>query len=187
MAEAPAKNSILKVILPVAVIVVAAILALSLLKKQGGGAKHSAVAQEGQTIEDISLARFQGAQTRLSEFKGKVFLVNFWASWCSACMIEMPSIVRLWNEFKGQGLEVLAVNVDENPTAVVPGLTKKLMMEFPILVDPENRLADIFDVHAIPTTVVLDRNRKVLLIDSGERNWNGADVHEQMKRWLAEK
>lgn len=187
MSEAPRKTSILKVILPVLVIVGGAVLALSLLKKHAVPAGHPAPAHEGQVLEDVTLTRFGGEKTQLSAFKGKVFLVNFWASWCSACMIEMPSIVKLWNEFKDQGLEVVAVNVDENPGAVVPEITKRLSMWFPILVDQENQLADIFDVHAIPTTIVLDRNRKVLLIDSGERDWNSSEVHEQMKRWLSEK
>ena len=191
MSEASHKTSIFKVILPVVVIVAVAVGALSYLKKQAGvQSKHSAtgmVAKEGSTLEDVEVTPFQGQKRRLSSFKGKIFIMNFWASWCSACVLEMPSIVRLWHEFRTEGLEVLAVNVDENPSAVVPRLTKKLEMDFPVLVDPENSLADIFDVHAIPTTVIFDKNRKILLIDSGERDWNSSEVKEQVKRWLSEK
>jgi thiol-disulfide isomerase/thioredoxin len=187
MSEGSRKISVLKVILPVVGVLAAAVLALSLLKKQGDRSHAPGTIAQGQTIEDVELTVFGNGRKRLSEFKGKVFLVNFWASWCSACLVEMPSIVRLWREFKDQGLEVLAVDVDENPDRVVPGIAKRLSMEFPILIDPDNQLADLFDVHAIPTTVILNRDRKVLLIDSGERDWSSPEVREQMKRWLSSK
>jgi thiol-disulfide isomerase/thioredoxin len=172
--------------LPILVILVAVVGGLSLVKKQ---AVHShgaqAQVQEGTVLTDFNLNRFQGKDAPVSAQPGKVFLINFWASWCEACMTEMPSIVKLWSEYHAQGFEVLAVNVDENPAAVIPGISKKLHMDFPIFVDKDQALGDLFDIRAIPTSIIIDKNRKVLFVDTGERDWDGKEVRDQLKQWLS--
>src|SRR5262245_13806980 len=80
---------------------------------------------------DLKLKAVGSSETvTLSKFAGKVVLINFWASWCSACMDEMPSIQKLHDTLKSEGFEVVGVNVDENPETVVPAIAKKLHLSF---------------------------------------------------------
>lgn len=139
------------------------------------------------SLPDFDLYGFANIELKshkFSELKGKLFIINFWASWCDACIEEMPSIVSLYNEFKDQGLEVIGVNVDENPDRVVPPILQKLGMKFPIIIDKEQKLSDLFDVSAIPLTAVVDKNRRILKSVSGEHNWNSPQTRSQIKEWL---
>jgi len=185
----PRKHSVLKILAPVAVIVAmvgGGLFALSRMAGNPGPADVAVVV--GATIPDFELQDLQGKKSKFSDLgaKGtKVIMINFWATWCEACVVEMPSIVELRRSFKDRGFEVLAVNVDENPTAVVPKAARELGIDFPVYIDPETKLAALFDVHAIPLTVIIDKTGKVLFVESGERNWNGSDIREQMERWLS--
>ena len=122
-----------------------------------------------------------GKKVKLSSFKGKALLVNFWASWCEACMEEMPTIVKLHNTLKGEGFDVVSINVDEDPAKVVPGIVKKFGMEFPVYVDHEEKLAAAFHVVAIPYNIVIGKNNKVSWTESGERDWASQEVLEKIR------
>ncbi|MGZ3698075.1 MAG: TlpA disulfide reductase family protein, partial [Bdellovibrionota bacterium] len=129
--------------------------------------------------------KWGGGVVKASELKPKVTLVNFWATWCEACMEEMPSILKLRGRFKDRGFEVVAVNVDENPEAVLPATLKQLGIDFPVYIDKEGQVAGLFDVHAIPLTVMINSSRKVLLVQDGERNWMDEDLLSKMEKWLS--
>jgi thiol-disulfide isomerase/thioredoxin len=176
----------------VAVIVAAAVGGLLFIKSQVRNPMHPEGEAPpeiavGATLPDFELVPLGGGQPVASSRLGaRVILVNFWATWCEACMIEMPSIEKLRAAYRSRGFEVVAVNVDENPDAVVPRVIKQLGLSFPIYVDKDARLAELFDVHAIPLTVILDnRTRKILFIESGERDWNGADIRSRLDSWLS--
>ncbi len=188
-------RSLWKVFVPVLVVLSLVFVTLSVLKSQmkrplnsAGDANSLAVAEirVGSTLEDLSFERLGAPPLRLSELKAKVVLVNFWATWCDACVVEMPSILALWKKYHAQGFEVISVNVDENPEAVVPRAVAAMKLEFPVAVDRGSKLSERFDVHAIPLTVILDRNRKILAVEDGERDWNGKKVQTLLEGWLAQ-
>ena len=139
---------------------------------------------EGNTLPDFELTKLDGTKTRVSAINGKVFMINFWATWCEACMEEMPSIVTLREHYSAKEFEVLGINVDENQTEVVPAVARKVGIKFPLFSDPENRLAEMFDVHAIPLTVILNKTRKILLVEPGGRDWNADEMHQLIDKWL---
>lgn len=139
---------------------------------------------EGAELPNLSLTYLDGKKTMLADLPHKVTMINFWATWCEACLEEMPSIVSLRNQFSSQGFEVLGVNVDEDPERVAPGMVQKFNMPFPILTDKNGELAQMFDVHAIPLTVIISKNRKILFVESGGREWNTEDIQQMMKNWL---
>jgi len=118
----------------------------------------------GQILPDFKLTSIAGEKISVSTLKSKVILINFWASWCEACMQEMPSLVKLHKTFKDHGFEILAINLDDNPEMMVPRIKKQYYIEFPLFMDPENVLADLFDVHAIPLTIVMNAQRKILFV-----------------------
>lgn len=174
---------VLKMLLPVVVLLVVAVAGLTFIRKTMDTHRHADV-QVGTVMEDFSLTTLDGNQKPLSALGHRIVLINFWATWCDACIVEMPSLVALREKYSPRKFEVLAVSVDENPRSVVPRFIEKLNLTFPIYTDSDNTLSDLFDVHAIPHTVILDQNRKVLLVESGERDWNSESVHKLMEEWL---
>lgn len=192
------RKSLIKAFLPVVIIILVVVGALYVIKAQmpqklaatttveGQQAAAPQGAQVGATLPDFQLTGIAGGKSaKLSEFHGGVTLVNFWATWCEACMEEMPSIVQLRDAYKDKGFEVVGVNLDENSATVVPKAIKQLKIQFPVFQDPENKIAEYFDVHAIPLSVVLNKDRKILYIENGERNWNDQESRTQLEKWLA--
>lgn len=175
-----------KVIISIMAILVAVTMALMLVKSQIKPRKATATfVQVGEKVPDFKIAKFNGKESLASEHKFKVAMVSFWASWCDACMIEMPSIIKLYNSYKDKGLDVFAINIDENPETVLPRLSKEFGPSFPLYTDPNQAAADVFDLHAIPFTVIIDKNFRILFIENGERDWNSGDVRRQMEQWLS--
>ena len=87
----------------------------------------------------------------------------------------------------GRYLGGMGINVDDNPQSVVPEVLKELKIDFPIFRDSEDgELSDLFDVHAIPMTVIVNKARKVVYVENGERDWYGNDIRDQLDRWLKE-
>jgi thiol-disulfide isomerase/thioredoxin len=140
----------------------------------GGHTTHAAALTEAPEADLITVA--DGKKVKLSSFKGKALLVNFWASWCEACMEEMPTIVKLHNTLKNEAFEVVSINVDEDPAKVVPGIVKKFGMEFPVYVDSEEKLAAAFHVVAIPYNIVIGKDHKISWTESGERDWASDEI-----------
>ncbi|MGZ3708413.1 MAG: TlpA family protein disulfide reductase [Bdellovibrionota bacterium] len=177
-------------IIPIVMIIGLVVGTLTVIKTRFGGARpHDGPSafevREGSTVPDLTLQKYPNGETTLSQLSGKVVLINFWATWCEACMEEMPSILKLRGRFKDRGFEVVAVNVDENPEAVLPATLKQLGIDFPVYIDKEGQVAGLFDVHAIPLTVMINSSRKVLLVQDGERNWMDEDLLSKMEKWLS--
>lgn len=139
----------------------------------------------GSSLPNFTLTRIDGSRVQVSDLKGKVFLINFWATWCDACMEEMPSIVKLHQIFSSKGFEVLGINLDENPEARVPQAVRDLHLDFPLFKDPDGKTAELFDVHAIPLTVIIDRNRNILFLKDGGLDWSAPSIQAELNRWLS--
>ena len=173
-------------LLPVIGILVVVILALVLIKSQMGrlsGGEHGGV-QIGQVAPDFDLIQVGGPETKLSTIKAKVILINFWASWCDGCLAEMPSIASLWQNFRDKGFEVVSINVEENPEATVPRAISRLRIPFPVYVDRGQAASTIFEVSGLPHSVILDKGRKLLFIETGARNWDDQGSRTQLEKWL---
>jgi thiol-disulfide isomerase/thioredoxin len=140
----------------------------------------------GSQIADLDLTRLDGVSLKLSQMNQKIYLVNFWASWCEGCMSEMESLVRLREAYHSRGVEIISINLDENSQIVVPKVKEEFGIEFPLFKDVNGQLSDVFDVHAIPLSVVLDQKRHVLLIQDGELDWNSTEFRNQLEKWLSE-
>jgi peroxiredoxin len=109
----------------------------------------------------------------LSEFKGKVVFLNFWATWCKPCEEEMPSMERLHRRFQGQGLVVLAISEDAGGAAVVRPYLKKHNLSFPVGLDPTSSVASLYGVWGVPSTFIIDRRGTRALYANGPRDWDG--------------
>lgn len=112
----------------------------------------------------------------LSEFKGKVVFLNFWATWCKPCEQEMPSMERLHRRFKDQGLVVLAISEDVGGASVVAPYLKKHKLSFPVGLDPKSSVASLYGVWGVPSTFIIDRRGNRALYANGPREWDGPEA-----------
>ena len=120
----------------------------------GGGAGASA----GQVAPDFVLPAYVGGSSvSLSQYKGQVVLVNFWATWCGPCRLEMPALQARYDGLKDQGFTVLAVNLDE-PLEDAALFADELALTFPVLLDPGAQVFDLYRVRGYPTTYLINRD-----------------------------
>ena len=115
-----------------------------------------AVDLSGQKAEDFTLNDLAGKPVRLSSLRGKVVMLDFWATWCGPCRIEMPNVQKLHDQFRKKGLVVLGVNYGERPEAVRPFL-KQTGYSFRILMDREQKVGMRYQVSGIPTLFIIDK------------------------------
>lgn len=126
-----------------------------------------------QPAREFSVTTPDNRQLRLSDFKGKVVFLNFWATWCKPCEEEMPAMERLHQRFKDKGLVVLAISEDSDGAAVIVPYVKKHRLTFPVGVDPKMSVAGLYGVWAIPSTFIIDKRGNRALYANGPREWDG--------------
>jgi len=115
---------------------------------------------------DFTLKSDTGENIRLSELKGEVVMINFWASWCGPCRKEMPELAQIQSEFEDLGFVILGVNVEEDSTKANELLAKN-PVNFPILYDTENKVTELFRVDAMPSTILVDRDGNMRYLHKG--------------------
>jgi thiol-disulfide isomerase/thioredoxin/Cu/Ag efflux protein CusF len=120
---------------------------------------------------DFALPTLSGETIRLSDLRGKVVLLNFWATWCVPCRTEMPTLEELYQRYKERGLEVVAVNLDALSTAGVEAFLKEVAVTFRIVLDPSWSAAQVYRVLGLPTTYLIDRVGNVVVREIGGRDW----------------
>jgi DsbE subfamily thiol:disulfide oxidoreductase len=127
---------------------------------------------------DFALPGADGRKVTLKDFRGKVVFLNFWATWCESCRDEMPSMERLYGEFKGKGLAIVAVNVKEKRQDAL-AFAKQLKLTYPVLLDTEGEVGLLYGAFGLPATYLIDRNGVVLA-----RMWGPADWYSPAARTL---
>ncbi len=125
---------------------------------------------KAQTAPAWELKDLDGKPVKLSDFKGKVVLLNFWATWCPPCREEVPALIALQNKYKDQGLVVIGLSVDQGGPAAVKSFAKRMKINYPIVLGDEKTAAAYGNVQVIPTTFFIDRAGDIV----GERE-GGAD------------
>ncbi len=115
---------------------------------------------------DFTLKSHAGKNLKLSEHRGEVVLINFWASWCGPCRQEMPLLSELHNKYKALGFTVLGVNVEQD-TSDAKKLLKEMPVSFPVVFDDKSVVSKQYDVVAMPSTVLVDRNGKMRYLHKG--------------------
>ena len=120
---------------------------------------------------DFTLSTLSGASLSLAELRGKVVLLNFWATWCVPCRKEMPAIEALYQRYKDRGLEVLAVSLDKGSTSGVESFVKEMGVTYRVALDPSWATARTYGVRGLPATFLIDRAGNVVMRELGERDW----------------
>jgi peroxiredoxin len=187
------RKNLVKTLVPLAAILGVAIGILVLSRApsdeshfSGDGHDHGISEIEiGQTFPDIKLTTLEGTQQALSAFTGKVLVLNLWATWCEACMVEMPSLQKLNESLHPQGLEVWALSLDEEYKTEVPPVVKKLGLELPVFIDPGQELANTLNVEMIPITYIIEgKTLKLLAVEEGERDWASDSMTQKLQSYL---
>jgi peroxiredoxin len=134
---------------------------------------------------DFNLLDSQGRPVALSDYRGKLVLLNFWATWCGPCREEMPSMERLHRKFGEQGLAVLAVNQREN-AAQVNKFMKTQGLNFTTLLDTTGRVAGYYRVYGIPVSYLVDRHGQAIGIRSGSMDWAAPAVFSTVQKLIGD-
>lgn len=154
------------------------ILAVLLLAVLGatGCAKKEAPAVEGGLAPDFTLNDLAGRPVQLSSLKGKVVLLNFWATWCPPCREEVPSMVRLNQAMQGKPFQMLAVSIDEGGKGAVEAFFKKGGAALPALLDTDGKIARLYGTTGVPETFVIDGKGVILKKVIGPMDWSAPEV-----------
>jgi peroxiredoxin len=121
---------------------------------------------EGNPAPDFALKSSTGQNLRLSEFRGDVVMINFWATWCGPCRQEMPHLDDLYARYQRVGFNLLAVNIDDDSSRAMD-MIEELGVNFPVLFDARKQVSELYEVEAMPVTVIVDREGKVRHVHHG--------------------
>jgi thiol-disulfide isomerase/thioredoxin len=121
---------------------------------------------KGMVAPDLTVADLQGVPRSLSDYRGQIVMLNFWASWCGYCRSEIPHMNTVYDELRDQGFEIVAVNMGEDPEHLRQ-FAAEYQMEFPILADVEGVTVPVYQIRSIPTSYFLDREGVVQVLYGG--------------------
>jgi peroxiredoxin len=124
---------------------------------------------------DFVLTDIDGNQYRLSDYRGQVVIINFWATWCPPCRAEMPSMQRAWQQLEKEGTLMLGINVGEDEDTIFQ-FTANYPVEFPLLMDQDSRVINQWPVRGLPTTFVVSPEGKITYRAIGGREWDDPDL-----------
>ena len=140
--------------------------------------------REPVSPRDFTLSTAEGESFTLSALQGKVVFLNFWATWCGPCREEMPSMESLYQRFKDQGLEILAVNIMERPEEVLDFM-QYFNLSFPAPLDREGSLMGAYGIQAIPTSFLINREGRIVLRLVGSIDWDTPEIHAALESLLS--
>jgi len=138
-----------------------------------------------QVAPDFAAPDLEGQAVRLSAYRGRVVLVNLWATWCPPCREEMPSMERLHQRLKDRGFVLLAVSEDEGGAEGVRAFVAQMKVTFPVLLDPDGDVGRKYEVWGFPESFLLDREGRVVERVIGPRDWSSPEQIARIEALLA--
>jgi peroxiredoxin len=140
---------------------------------------------EGQKAPDFALKSSTGENLRLSEYRGDVVMINFWATWCGPCRQEMPLLDELYNRYQRVGFNLLGVNIDDDSRRAMQ-MAEELGIDFPVLFDAAKEVSRLYEVEAMPVTVLVDREGTVRYVHHGYKPGYEDKYLDQIRSLLRE-
>jgi len=138
------------------------------------------------TAPDFVSENLRGGKTGLADYRGKVVLLNFWATWCMPCREEMPGMEALWQKYKDQGFVIVAISNDEGSKKRVATFSKLLDLSFPILLDPDGEVNDLYKVSNMPTSFLIDGSGKIISRIVGTMEWSSPQAVQLVEELLSQ-
>ena len=140
---------------------------------------------EGRAAPDFALKSSTGENLRLSEYRGEVVMVNFWATWCGPCRQEMPLLDELYQRYQRVGFNLLGVNIDDDSRRAMQ-MIEELGVNFPVLFDDRKEVSKLYEVEAMPVTVLIDREGNVRFVHHGYKPGYEDKYLDQVRSLLRE-
>jgi len=149
------------------------------------GASFSYAASINGKAPNFTLKSMSGKNLKLSEYRGQVVMINFWASWCAPCRQEMPLLEDLYKKYKGLGFTLLGVNVEQD-SSKASTLLRSIKVSFPILFDNKNTVSKMYKVLAMPTTIIIDRDGNMRYLHKGYKPGYEQEYRQQVRALIKE-
>lgn len=140
---------------------------------------------EGRAAPDFALKSATGENLRLSEYRGNVVMINFWATWCGPCRQEMPLLEELYARYERVGFNLLGVNIDDDSRRAMD-MAEELGVSFPVLFDARKEVSRLYEVEAMPVTVLVDREGTVRYVHHGYKPGYEDKYLDQIRSLLRE-
>ncbi len=154
----------------------------------GIGEQSEATVAAGSRAADFKLETLDGETVSLESLRGKVIFLNVWATWCGPCREEMPSMQTLYDDFKAnKDFVMLAASQDTSGRSAVASYVKKNGYRFTILLDPENKISETYDVSGVPETFIINRKGQIVAHHMGAFDWSRPDVKDALQQLLDSK
>lgn len=143
---------------------------------------------ERKPIQDFILTDVSGAKKKLSDFRGNVVILSFWASWCEPCLAELPTFAEIERKYRDKGLRVIPINVDddEQGKTFAKEFWPKKNISFPSYYDMTKDLANLFEVDILPSSFVIDREGRLVFSSAGASDWSSTDTQNLIEAVLNE-
>ena len=198
-AGAARRESVVRAVL--AVVLVGALVWLLPLRRAGEESGHHAARvepaldpfekagvtelKEGQHGPPFTLRMLDAVPVSLADYRDKLVVLNFWATWCQPCTLEMPTLEALWQQYKDRGLVVLGVSVDRGaPLVLIRPYVQNLKLTFPILLDPDLETANAWRVTGLPATYLVRPGGEVAGFAVGAREWHSEPMRALLETML---
>jgi len=171
----PRKN--IQLVLTILVVLIASVVLIVFLREERDSTlKTARPLQPGLEAPDFTFPDLNGKEVSLADYRGRVVLINIWATWCPPCRQEMPSMQRLYEKFKGENFEILAVSIDSEGREAVAPFMRKMNLTFPALLDPGETIRPLYGITGIPESFIIDKKGIVVEKIIGPTNWATPEV-----------
>ena len=138
----------------------------------------------GRPAPNFEFPGLDGEVVSLTDYRGKVVLVNIWATWCRPCVDEMPSMQKLYQEFQDDEFEILAVSIDTLGPKAVAAFMQKYRLTFPVLLDPQGTIKEAYGATGIPESFIIDRRGLLVKKVIGAAEWSSPEVFRFFKNLI---
>lgn len=157
---------------------------ISVADVQIGGNFNQKKSAIGYLAPDFSLRNLKGNYQSLDSYRGRVVVLNFWATWCAPCRVEMPSFEKLYRRYRSEGVTVLAVTLDKEAGQKIKSFVEDYGLSFPVLLDEKGEVERLYPSMTIPFTYVIDREGRVVARVDGAKNWESNETFEAIEYLL---
>ena len=181
------KKSNLRIILIIPIVFIALYVFVSLQNKTPPAIDiEPDQTRQGPPAPNFTLQDMDGRMVSLSDYKGKVVLLNIWATWCPPCVAEAPSIDKLHKMFEDEDFSLLAVSIDEGGKKAVEDFMKKKNLNFPVLLDPEGRVARLYQTTAVPESFIIRKDGTLDNRIVGAIDWTAPKILDYFRNLMIE-
>lgn len=157
--------------------VVALVAMVACNRKEAGSPEKQVMPSEKQPAPEIVVNGMNGSPLKLSDLKGKVVLLNFWATWCPPCREEIPSMIKLNNIMAGKPFQMVAVSIDEGGKPAIESFFQTSGFSgLPAYTDPDSRAAKVYGITGVPETFIINKNGMIVKKVIGPLAWDSPDV-----------